>query len=202
MPEMGFIRRTLFLTLICGLIVTAVSAEPTANSASFGGPFTLTASDGSTKTDESFRGRWMLVYFGFTNCPNICPTTLSAISRALDIVGPLSEKVQPLYITIDPERDTPQQMGAYTRAIDPRILGLTGTPQAIASVAREYRVFYKKVPGQTPNDYSMMHSAYIYVMDPTGKYVTLITQSQDPDAIAERLREVLAAPLNSPSSRR
>jgi len=202
MPEMGFIRRTLFLTLICGLIVTAVSAEPTANSASFGGPFTLTASDGSTKTDESFRGRWMLVYFGFTNCPNICPTTLSAISRALDIVGPLSEKVQPLYITIDPERDTPQQMGDYTRAIDARILGLTGTPQAIASVAREYRVFYKKVPGQTPNDYSMMHSAYIYVMDPTGKYVTLITQSQDPDAIAERLREVLAAPLNSPSSRR
>jgi protein SCO1/2 len=136
----------------------------------------------------------MLVYFGYTNCPNICPMTLSAISRALDILGPLSAKVQPLYITIDPERDTPQQMGDYTRAIDPRILGLTGTPQAIASVAKEYRVFYQKVAGQTPNDYSMMHSAYIYVMDPNGKYVTLITQSEDPGAIAERLREVLAAP--------
>jgi protein SCO1 len=184
-------RTLLLLTLLCGLIVTAALAESGTNSVTFGGPFTLTASDGSTKTDESFRGRWMLVYFGYTHCPNICPMTLSAISRALDTLGPLGANVQPLYITIDPERDTPEQMGEYTRAFDPRILGLTGTPQAIALVAKEYRVFYEKVAGQTRDEYSMMHSSYIYVMDSNGRYVTLITQSEDPAAIVERMRELL-----------
>jgi protein SCO1 len=188
----GLVSKTLLLlTLTCGWIVTAASAERGTNSAKFGGPFTLTASDGSTKTDESFRGRWMLVYFGYTHCPNICPMTLSAISRALDTLGPLGAKVQPVYITIDPERDTPKQMGEYTQAFDPKIVGLTGTPQAIAQVAKEYRVFYQKVAGQTRDDYSMMHSSYIYVMDPNGQYVTLITQSEDPAAIAERVRELL-----------
>jgi protein SCO1 len=188
----GLVSRTLLLlTLLCGSIVTAALAESGTNSVTFGGPFTLTASDGSTKTDESFRGRWMLVYFGYTHCPNICPMTLSAISRALDTLGPLGANVQPVYITIDPERDTPEQMGEYTRAFDSRIVGLTGTPQAIALVAKKYRVFYEKVAGQTRDDYSMMHSSYIYVMDPNGRYVTLITQSEDPAAIVERMRELL-----------
>jgi protein SCO1 len=188
----GLVSRTLLLlTLLYGSIVTAALAESGTNSVTFGGPFTLTASDGSTKTDESFRGRWMLVYFGYTHCPNICPMTLSAISRALDTLGPRGANVQPVYITIDPERDTPEQMGEYTRAFDPRIVGLTGTPQAIALVAKEYRVFYEKVAGQTRDDYSMMHSSYIYVMDPNGRYVTLITQSEDPAAIVERMRELL-----------
>jgi protein SCO1 len=184
-------RTLLLLTLLCGFTVNAALAEGGTNVVSFGGPFTLTASDGSTKTDESFRGRWMLVYFGYTHCPNICPMTLSAISRALDTLGPLSAKVQPVYISIDPERDSPEQMGEYTKAFDPRILGLTGTPQAIASAAKEYRVFYKKIAGQTRDDYSMMHSSYIYVMDPDGRYVTLITQSEDPAAITGRMRELL-----------
>jgi protein SCO1/2 len=188
----GLVSKTLLLlTLLCGSIVNAASVERGTNSAGFGGPFTLTASDGSTKTDESFRGRWMLIYFGYTHCPNICPMTLSAISRALDTLGSRGANVQPVYITIDPERDTPEQMGEYTRAFDPRIVGLTGTPQAIALVAKEYRVFYQKLPGRTRDDYSMMHSSYIYVMDPNGQYVTLITQSEDAAAIAERMREVL-----------
>src|SRR6516225_12460890 len=106
----GLVSKTLLLlTLLCGSIVAAASDERGTNVERFGGPFTLTASDGSTKTDESFRGRWMLVYFGYTHCPNICPMTLSAISRALDTLGPLAAKVQPVYITIDPERDTPEQ---------------------------------------------------------------------------------------------
>ena len=125
-PGTGLISRTLLLLMVfCGLVVTAASAEPSEKSVELGGPFALTASDGSTKTDGSFRGQWMLVYFGYTHCPNICPMTLSAISQALDKLGPLGIKVQPVYITIDPERDTPEQMGEYTRAIDPRIVGLT-----------------------------------------------------------------------------
>jgi protein SCO1/2 len=188
----GLVSKTLLLlTLLCGSIVAAASDERGTSVERFGGSFTLTASDGSTKTDESFRGRWMLVYFGYTHCPNICPMTLSAISRAIDTLGPLGANVQPIYITIDPERDTPEQMGEYTRAFDPRIVGLTGTPQAIALVAKEYRVFYQKVAGQNRDDYSMTHSSYIYVMDPNGRYVTLITQSEDPAAIAERMRQLL-----------
>ena len=196
----GLIGRTLLaVMLLFGLTGVATSAEQSSkNREGFGGPFSLTAGDGSIKTDGSFRGRWLLVYFGYTHCPNICPMTLSAISQALETLGPLAEKVQPLYITIDPERDTPDQMREYTRAFDPRIIGLTGSPQAIASVAKEYRVFYRKIAGKAPGDYSMQHSAYVYVMGPDGRYVTLITKSEDPEAIAGRMRELLT--LAGPTS--
>jgi protein SCO1 len=192
-PGIRLASRALFLLLplLFGLAVAAVAEPRGKNGERFGGPFTLIASDGSTKTDVSFRGRWMLVYFGYTHCPNICPVTLSAISQALEKLGPLAPKVQPVYISIDPERDNPEQMGEYTRAFDTRILGLTGTPEAIASVAKEYRVFYRKLPGKTPDDYSMQHSAYIYVMGPDGRYLTLITQADDPDVIARRVRSVV-----------
>jgi protein SCO1 len=189
-------RAIFVVALLFGFAAPAgFAAEPPANDrASFGGPFSLIASDGSTKTDASFHGSWVLVYFGYTHCPNICPTTLGAITSALDALGPLAAKVQPLYISIDPERDTPAQMGEFTRAFDSRIVGLTGTPESIASVAKEYRVFYKKMPGQSPGDYWMEHSSYIYVLDPQGRYVTLIVDTQEPGQIADRLRELIAAP--------
>jgi protein SCO1/2 len=187
-------RTVLVLALLCALAAPAASAaEPRPDDrANFGGPFSLIASDGSTKTDKSFHGRWVLVYFGYTHCPNICPTTLNAISAALDALGPLADKVQPLYISIDPERDTPTQMGEFTRAYDPRILGLTGTPAAIASVTKEYRVFHRKMPAETPGDYWMEHSSYIYIMDPQGRYVTLIVDPQEPRSITAHLRELIA----------
>ena len=185
-------QRTLLLVPLCTLmVITSLAAQPRDDAERFGGPFTLTAGDGSTKTDESFRGKWMLVYFGYTHCPNICPMTLSAISEALDILGPLADQVQSLYVSIDPERDTPAQMEEYTRNFDSRILGLTGTPEAIASVAKEYRVFYRKVPSQTPGEYWMEHSAFIYVMGPDGRYVTLISHSEPAAAIAERMRKLM-----------
>ena len=167
-----------------------------AGAKAIGGPFTLTAGDGTTVTDRSFPGRWLLVYFGYTHCPNICPVTLLALSQALDQLGPLAAKAQPVFVTVDPERDTPAVMAEFTGAFDSRIVGLTGKPSDIAAVAKEYRVFYKKVPGETADEYSMEHSSYIYVIDPAGHYVTLFSsdEAQRPERIAARLRELLASP--------
>ena len=173
-----------------------------AGSGAIGGPFALTAGDGTIVTDRSLRGRWMLIYFGYTNCPNICPTTLSAVADALDKLGPLAGKVQPLFVTVDPERDTPAAVAEYTKAFDPRIIGLTGAPAEISAVAKEYRVFVKKVPGKTPSEYWVEHSSYLYVVGPDGSYATLIADSQDSAAIASRLSELLPPSRHSETGRR
>src|SRR6266542_5971239 len=107
-----------------------------------GGPFTLTSPDGATVTEQTYRGKWLLVYFGFTSCPDSCPTALLEIAAALEKLGPGADRLQPLFITVDPLRDTPAVMGNYTQSFDPRIVGLTGTPQQIAAVAQEYGVYY------------------------------------------------------------
>jgi len=165
------------------------------NRTSIGGPFVLTAGDGSVVTERTYRGRWLLVYFGYTHCPDICPTTLLALSQTLDRLGPLAAKIQPLYVSIDPERDTPQVMAEYVKSFDPRIVGLTGTPAEIAAIAKQYRVFYKKETPEKSGDYFMEHSAYIYLMDPDGRYVTLFShdQTEAPDQMAARLRDLLSA---------
>jgi protein SCO1/2 len=173
-----------------------------AGTGAIGGPFALTAGDGTLVTDRSFRGQWMLIYFGYTHCPSICPTTLSSVSDALDKLGPLVAKVQPLFMTLDPERDTPAAVAEFAKAFDPRIVGLSGTPGEIAAVAKEYRAFFKKVPGESADDYWIEHSSYIYVVDPDGRYATLIADSQDSDAIAARVRELLVPPQHSEAERR
>jgi protein SCO1/2 len=157
-----------------------------------GGPFTLVEGDGTAVTDRTFHGRWLLVYFGYTYCPDICPTTLNELAETLAQLGPLAGRVTPLFITVDPARDTPTVVGKYVKSFDPRIVGLTGTPEQIAAVAREYRVYYKKEPtGKGADDYLMDHSSIIYVMAPDGRYVTLFTGQQKPDQMASRLRELL-----------
>lgn len=163
--------------------------------AGFGGPFALTASDKRVVTDRTFRGRYMLIYFGYTHCPDICPTTLMAVSQVLEKLGPLSARVQPIFVSIDPERDTPAVVGEYVEAFDPRIVGLSGSPAEIAAVAKQYRVFYKKLPVDNSSDYFMEHSSYIYVMGPDGRYVTLFSrdEAEAPDQMTARLRELLAA---------
>jgi cytochrome oxidase Cu insertion factor (SCO1/SenC/PrrC family) len=109
-----------------------------------GGPFRLTGADGQSVSDRDFRGQWLLVYFGYTHCPDICPTTLADISQTLDLLGADAAQVQPLFISIDPERDTPQVVGAYVKEFDDRIIGLAGTPEEIAATAKAYRVFYTR----------------------------------------------------------
>jgi protein SCO1/2 len=158
-----------------------------------GGPFTLTSPDGTPITEQTYRGKWLLVYFGFTSCPDSCPTALLEISAALEKLGPDADKLQPLFITVDPQRDTPAVMGNYTQSIDSRIVGLTGTPQQIAAAAQEYGVYYEpRKSGPGAGDYVMDHSTYFYLMDAEGKFVRGLDADTPGEHIAEVVRGVMA----------
>ena len=137
--------------------------------AAIGGPFELTDQDGRTVTDRDFKGRPLLVFFGFTNCPDVCPTTLFEVSEILRALGPDADKVNALFVTVDPERDTPAQLKDYVSSFDPHLRALTGDPAAIAAVTRAYRVYAKKVPQE--NGYTMDHTAIVYLMDKNGRFV-------------------------------
>jgi protein SCO1 len=158
-----------------------------------GGPFTLTSPDGTTVTEQTYRGKWLLVYFGFTSCPDSCPTALLEIAAALEKLGPDADKLQPLFITVDPLRDTPAVMGNYTQSFDPRIVGLTGTPQQIAAIAQEYGVYYApRRSGPGAEDYVMDHGTYLYLMDPEGRFVRGFDSDTPGDRIAEAVRSAMA----------
>jgi protein SCO1/2 len=154
-----------------------------------GGPFTLTDGDGRQVTDETYRGKWLVIYFGYTYCPDACPTGLSNIGAAMKLLGADADRVQTLLITIDPERDTPAVMKSYVAAFDSRFVGLTGTPEQIASVARSYRAYYKRI-GEG-DDYIMDHTVVIYIMDPDGHYRTMLRHTTPPAEIAETLKKLL-----------
>ncbi|HEY7610010.1 MAG TPA: SCO family protein [Alphaproteobacteria bacterium] len=152
-----------------------------------GGPFALTDAEGKRRTDAEFRGKHMLVFFGFTNCPDFCPTALSTMSQALEKLGPKAANLAPIFISVDPERDTPEQLKNYAQNFDKRIVMLTGTPAEIAAVARAYRVYYAKRPLEKPGEYTVDHSAYIYLMGPGGKYLTHFRTAVSPDDLADAL---------------
>ncbi|HMK68772.1 MAG TPA: SCO family protein [Stellaceae bacterium] len=154
-------------------------------------PFALTRADGVAVTDKTYRGKWLLVYFGYTYCPDACPTALNAIAEAMEKLGPEAANVQPLFVTVDPERDTPEVMGQYVKSFDPRIVGLTGTDGQIAAVAKEYQVYYKRrdVEGGT---YLMDHTSLIYVVDPAGKLVRFFGGGSSGERIAQHLRELMS----------
>ncbi|WP_292242940.1 SCO family protein [Mesorhizobium sp.] len=160
-----------------------------------GGSFTLTAPDGTTVTDETYRDKWLLVFFGYTSCPDVCPATLSEIAVAIEELGPDAAKLQPIFITVDPERDTPEVMGKYTGAIDPRIVGLTGSPQQIAAVAQGYGAYSARHKTEAgAEDYVVDHSTYIYIMDPQGKFVRGLDFDTPASLIADTLRKIMAQP--------
>ncbi|MBO6633981.1 SCO family protein [Parvibaculum sp.] len=156
--------------------------------ASVGGPFTLVNHDGETVTDEDFRGKYMLIYFGFTFCPDVCPTELGVMSSAVNALGDEAEKVQPIFITVDPERDTPDVMARYVELFHPRLVGLTGTPEQIDKVAKAYHVFYRKVTDESSSeDYTMDHSSIVFLMGPNGDYLKLFPPQTSPDKMAETI---------------
>src|SRR3954447_24211281 len=137
-----------------------------------GGPFQLESGDGKPVTDRDFRGKYMLVYFGYTFCPDVCPTTLNAVADAMDKLGPKADRVQPLFITVDPKRDTPAVVKQYAAAFGHRVIGLTGSAEQIAKVSKEYRVYYAEHrTGPGPDDYAMDHSSILYLMGPDGAFV-------------------------------
>ena len=156
-----------------------------------GGPFTLVADTGKTVTERSYRGKWLLVFFGYTHCPDVCPTTLNAIAASLRQLGPKAAQVQPLFITVDPEHDTPQVLANYVKAFDPRIVGLTGTPDQIAAVAREYRVYFAKDETAQERDDQLDHSAFVYLMNPQGKFAQVFGGATPNDQITARLRQLI-----------
>ena len=158
-----------------------------------GGPFTLTNGDGKPVTDRDFRGKFMLVYFGYTFCPDVCPTTLSDVTGALEKMGAAADRVQPVFISVDPARDTPEVVRQYVSAFTPRLQGLTGTPDQIAAVAKAYHVYYATHdarPGAT--DYTVDHSSILYVMGPDGQFIGVIRADSGPEAIARDLTELIA----------
>jgi cytochrome oxidase Cu insertion factor (SCO1/SenC/PrrC family) len=156
-----------------------------------GGPFELVDQNGNTVTDQTFKGKLTLVYFGFTFCPDACPTALGVMSAALDKLDVAADRVVPVFITVDPDRDTPPVMKDYVSNFHPRMVGLTGTPEQIAKVAKTYRVYYQKAAGTAPDDYVMDHTLLIYLMDGDGKYITHFGPDVTPDQIAEEIRKYL-----------
>jgi protein SCO1/2 len=155
-----------------------------------GGPFKLVDQNGRTVTNTDLEGKWLLVYFGYTHCPDACPTALNNIALALDDLGAEKNQVRPVFITIDPARDTSQALKDYVAAFGAPILALTGNDAAIAQAAAEYRVYYAKHP-EAGGDYSMDHTSIIYVMDPKGRFTASFTGEDPPEQIAARLKKLL-----------
>ncbi|HEV2600191.1 SCO family protein [Sphingopyxis sp.] len=162
----------------CNAPGDAPAAKPPLEGARIGGPFTLTDQDGKTVRDSDFAGRYRLVYFGYSFCPDICPVDLQKLMRGLSMFEKADSargaKVAPLFITVDPARDTPEALKPFVARYHPRLLGLTGTPEQVAAVAKAYVVTYNKVPGSAPDRYLMAHSQLAFLMDPDGKPVALL----------------------------
>ena len=176
--------------LVLALRDTPRGAAGTALASAIGGPFQLVDQNGKTVTDTDLKGKWSLIYFGYTHCPDACPTALNDISIALSELGPKRDAVRPVFITVDPERDTPETLKAYVTSFDAPILALTGTADQVATAAKGYRVYYAKHP-EAGDDYSMDHSSVIYVMDPEGRFTASFTHESAPEQISERLKKLL-----------
>jgi len=165
-----------------------------AGTADVGGPFRLTNQYGERVTAKDFAGRYMMVYFGYTYCPDVCPMTLANMVQALDqLPQDVAEKVVPIFITVDPKRDTVEQLSEYAPLFHPRLIALTGTDAEVKAAARAYRVYFNKVEDGGSGDYLMDHSSFVYLMGPNGGYVTHFSHSATPDDMAAALKREVAA---------
>jgi len=181
-----------FYNLAANGVRQSTSGIGVPGSVSVGGPFTLVDTTGTTVTEQSFRGKWMLVYFGYTFCPDVCPTELQTIATALDALGPSADKVAPIFITVDPERDTVPALAEYVKLFDTRLVGLTGSEAQITAATRAYRVYYAKANAKDSSSYLMDHSSFIYLMGPDGTFRALFRQGIAPEELAAALRTRIA----------
>lgn len=194
MNEAAKNRRRPILSLLAALVLACCSggaADPPLKGAAIGGHFTLTGPNGKRASDTNFRGKYPIYYFGFTNCPDVCPTDLLQIGQALrrfEKSDPArAARVQPFFITIDPERDTPPVIAHYVEAFHPRLIGLTGTPSEIAAVAKEFAIYYAKQPVQGASGYTMNHSRIAYLFGPKGEPIAILPTEKGAEAIAAEL---------------
>jgi len=165
-----------------------IQTPTVATQSSIGGPFKLTDQDGKPISDDSLRGKPFLVFFGFTHCPDVCPTTLFEVSEVMRKLGPDADRTAALFVTVDPERDTPDKLKDYLSSFDPHLRGITGDAEAMAAVAKAYRVYYKKVPTDK-GDYTMDHTAIVYLMDKNGQFVAPFNMKRTPEQAAADLRK-------------
>jgi protein SCO1/2 len=180
----------LVLCVSLGLLASGLlSPSGAPRTAAIGGPFRLTDQNGRMVTEQDLKGAPFLVFFGFTHCPEVCPTTLFEVSEILRKLGPDADRVRAVFITIDPDRDTSAALKDYLSSFDPRMLGLTGDPAEIAAVAKAYRVYYKKVPLE--QDYTMDHTTIVYLMDKEGRFVSPFNLKRTTEAAAADLRRYL-----------
>ncbi len=171
-------------------LVTGKSPTPIAMPSAVGGPFALVDQNAKPITDKDLKGSPFLVFFGFTHCPDICPTTLFDVSEIFRSLGPDAKNARALFITVDPERDTPAVLKDYLSSFDPRVIGVTGDPAAIAAVVKNYRVYAKKVP-LDGGSYTMDHTAIVYLMDKDGRFVTPFNMKRRPEEAATELKRYL-----------
>lgn len=178
---------------ILGLEAYKAEKETTATTGKvmIGGPFTLVDHNGKTVKAADFKGRYKLMFFGYTFCPDVCPTALQTVSEALDILEKDAERVVPIFISVDPERDTVEVLKDYVSNFHPKIIGLTGTPEQIASVSKRYKVMFSKVTDEKsdPESYLMNHTAAIFLMGPDGAFLTLFGHQNSPADIAKIIRK-------------
>ncbi len=171
---------------------TQGQGQSTTGRVSIGGPFSLVDTTGQRRTEKDYAGKPMLVFFGFTNCPDICPSGLQTLTVALDKLGDKADRLTPLFITIDPERDTPQSLAAYMKSFHPRIQGLTGTPDEVNAAIKAYRVYAVKVPDENdPTRYNVDHSSFFYLMNSNGEYVKHFPHSTEANALADAIAAAL-----------
>ncbi len=178
------------LVIFLGVILFATHYQGGPGAIAIGGPFKLIDQNGKPITDQDMKGRPYLVFFGYTHCPDICPTALFELSEVLRALGPDADKTRALFISIDPERDTPAAMKDYLSSFDPHLIGATGDANSIGAAEKAYRVYAKKVPGEH-GDYSMDHTALVYLMDKQGRFVAPFKLDRKPEAAAADLRRYM-----------
>lgn len=193
-------RSSIRVLLLSFLALTIISCSPKQNfknvditgSKAFGNDFSLVDPDGKARTLADFKGKVVVMFFGYTQCPDICPTTLTEMQQAMALLGPQSDKVQVLFVTVDPQRDTAEILKQYVPAFDSRFLGLRPADEtALDKVTKDFKIYYKKVPGLSPDSYTMDHTAGSYVFDPDGRLRLYIKHAQGPETLAHDLKELM-----------